>query len=65
MEKDRPRRSAASQDGERSGESGAGAKAKRPPECQRSRAGTMRSVVLSTSAPALVQSDYRSRDSTI
>ena len=45
MEEDRPRRSAASQDGERSGESGAGAKAKRPPEYQRSRAGTMRSVV--------------------
>ena len=46
MEEDRPRRSAASQDGERRGESGAGAKAKRRRE---------RSVVLSTSTPALVQ----------
>ena len=41
MEEDRPRRSAVSQDGERSGESGAGAKAKRRPEYQRSRDSTI------------------------
>ena len=43
MEEDRPRRSAASQDGERRGESGAGARAKRPPEYQRSRDSTFSS----------------------
>ena len=50
MEEDRPRRSAVSQDGERSGESGAGAKAKRRPEYQRSRDSTMRSVVKSVAS---------------
>ena len=50
MEEDRPRRSSASQDGERSGESGAGARAKRRQE---------RSVVLSTIAPAIVHSHHQ------